>query len=216
MSCIPEDFHKNLSHAYFTQPVAAMESLIKDSTTGTLQEPWLPDLVAYVGQGIYEGMNCMQAFKVIPTATMVAALDAVRNRVLNFVLEIEAESPTAGEAPVNSSPVSQEKVHQIFNTYITGNVQNVATGSTNVKQKAINRTDNEKLFTDLLNALTESKEDKKIILELAATIEEMRSTQGTNGFKEHYQKFMSLLSDHLQVFGPIVAPFLPSLTALLP
>ncbi len=216
LSCIPKDFHKSLSHAYFTQPVAAMESLIKDSKTGTLQEPWLPDLVAYVGQDIYQGMNCMQAFKVIPTSTMVAALDAVRNRVLNFVLEIEAESPAAGEAPVNSSPVPQEKVHHIFNTYITGNVQNVATGSTNFKQKAINKTENEKLFADLLNALTESKEDKQIILELATTIEEMRSTQGTDGFKGHYKKFMSLLADQQQVFGPIVAPFLPTLASLLP
>jgi hypothetical protein len=213
--CIPEELHKNLSHSYLTQPVASLESLIKESKSGTLQEPWNPDLVAYVGQKIYEGMNCMQAWKVIPTAALVAALDAVRNRVLNFVLEIEAESPAAGEAPVNSKPVSQEKVHQIFNTYITGNVQNVATGSTNVKQKAISKTENEKLFTDLLNALLKSTEDKKIILELAATVEEMRATQGTEGFKKHYQKFMSLLADHMQVFGPIVVPFLPSIASLI-
>lgn len=216
LSCIPSDFHKNLSHAYFTQPVAAMESLIKDSKSGTLQEPWLPDLVAYVGQNIYQSMNCIQAFKVIPTSAMVAALDAVRNRVLNFVLEIEAESPSAGEAPVNSNPVPQEKVHQIFNTYITGSVQNVAAGSTNVKQRVINKPEKEILFSDLLKALSESKEDKKIILELATTINQMKSTQGTDGFKGHYQQFMSILADHLQIFGPIVAPFLPSLAALLP
>lgn len=215
LSCIPKKFHKNLSHSYLNQPVASMESLIKDSKSGTLQEPWNPDLVAYVGQRIYKGMNCMEAWKVIPSSAMVAALDAVRNRVLNFVLEIEAESPAAGEAEVNSNPVPQEKVHQIFNTYITGNVQNVATGSTNVKQKAFSKTENEKLFTDLLNALLKSTEDKKIISELTATVEEMRSTQGTNSFKGHYQKFMSLLADHMQVFGPIVAPFLPSLASLM-
>ena len=216
MSCIPEELHEHLSHSYFTQPVAAMESLIKDSKSGTLQESWNPDIVAIVGQEIYANMNCMQAWKVIPTSTMVAALDAVRNKILNFVLEIEAESPSAGEAPVNSNPVPQEKVQQIFNTYITGNVQNVATGSTDVKQKAINNPGTEKLFEDLLCALTESKEDKKIIAELAAIVEEMRATQGTKGFKEHYQNFMSLLADHMQVFGPIVAPFLPTLTSLMP
>lgn len=134
LSCIEQDFHKNLSHSYLAQPVAALESLVRDASGGTLQEPWNPDLVAYVGQNIYQGMNCMQAWKVIPVAGIVAALDAVRNRVLNFVLEIEAESPDAGEAPVNSNPVSQEKVNQIFNTYITGTVQNVATGGSNVSQ----------------------------------------------------------------------------------
>jgi hypothetical protein len=216
LSCIPEKFRENLSHSYLNQPVAAMESLIRDSKSAALQEPWNPDFVAYVGQNIYERMNCMQAWKVVPKSSIVLAIDAIRNRILNFVLEIEAESPDAGEAKINSNPVPQEKVHQIFNTYITGNVQNVATGSTNFKQKAVTKNDNEKLFKDLLNALLQSREDEKIISELTATVEEMKSAQGTEGFKEHYQHFMSLLADHIQVFGPVVAPFLPALSAMLP
>ncbi len=217
MSCIPKELRKNLSHSYLVQPVASMESLVvSDSNSGTLQEPWIPDVVAHVGQNIYEGMNCMQAWKVIPTSAMVAALDAVRNRILNFVLEIEAESPTAGEAPANSNPLPQDKVQQIFNTYITGTVQNVATGSTNVNQEATSYAENDKLFIELLDALTKSNKDKEITSELAATVEEMRSTQGTENFKCHYQQFMSILADHMQVFGPIVAPFLPSLSSLMP
>ena len=216
LSSIKKEFHKNLSHSYLNQPVAAMENLVSDSSSGTLQEPWNPDLVAYVGQEIYEGMNCMQAWKVIPVSGMVAALDSVRNRVLNFVLEIEAESPDAGEAPVNSNPVSQEKVHQIFNTYITGTVHNVATGSTNVKQKSVNNSVNEELFVNLLNALRESGESQQVVSNLSHTIEEMRTTQGTDKFREHYQGFMSILSDHMQVLGPVVAPFLPALAAIMP
>lgn len=216
LSCIPEKYHETLSHSYISQPVASMESLIRDSTSGSLQEAWNPDLVAYVGKDIYEGMNCMQAWKVIPTSAIVAALDAVRNRILNFVLEIEVESPEAGEAQVNSNPLPEERVHQIFNTYISGNVQNVATGSTNVKQKVINKTENENLFTDLLSALTESREDHLVIADLTTTVEKMRLAQGTSSFKGHYQKFMSLLADHIQVFGPIVAPFLSDLSSLMP
>ena len=214
--CIEKDFHKTLSHSYLTQAIAALESLVEDASGGTLQEPWNPDLVAYFGQDIYQGMNCMQAWKVIPVASIVAALDAVRNRILNFVLEIEAESPDAGEAPINSSPVPQEKVHQIFNTYITGNVQNVATGSSNVSQNAVHNSANEELFKELLNALHKAEGDKRIAADLANTIEEMRSTQSSKNFKEHYQRFMSILSDHMQVFGPVVAPFLPALSAIMP
>jgi hypothetical protein len=127
--CMPKEYREALSHSYLNQSVAAMEYLI-GSKSGLLQEPWNPDLVAYVGQNIYSGMNCIQAWKVIPKSSIVEALDTVRNRVLNFVLEIEAEAPDAGEAPANSNPVPQDKVHHIFNTYITGNVQNMATGST--------------------------------------------------------------------------------------
>jgi hypothetical protein len=181
LSCIEKKFHKSLSRSYLTQAIAALESLVEDASSGTLQEPWNPYLVAYVGQKIYQGVNCMQAWKVIPVAGIVASLDAVRNRILSFVLEIEAESPDAGEAAVNSSPVPQEKVHQIFNMYITGNVQDVATGNSNVNQNA----------------------------------EQSSANQGSRNFKEHYQKFISILSDHMQVFGPIVAPFLPALAAIV-
>lgn len=214
--CIPEEFHKKLSKSYLNQPVASMEVLVKNSTGGTLQEPWNPDLVAFVGGNIYEDMNCMQAWKVIPITGIVAALDAIRNRILNFVLEIEAESPDAGEAPANSNPVPQEKVHQIFNTYISGTVHNVATGSSNVKQKSINTPCNEELFSNLLSAIHETAGDKKVISSLTATIEEMRSAQGNDIFKEHYHNFISILANHMQVFGPVVAPFLPALAAIIP
>ncbi len=216
MSCIPKELRNKLSHSYLTQPVASMEALVNSANGGTLQEPWNPDIVAYVGQKIYEGMNCIQAWKVIPVTAIVAALDAVRNRILSFVLEIEAESPDAGEAPVNSNPVPQEKVHQIFNTYITGNVQNVAAGSTDVEQKAVYTKANDELFSSLLDALINTHEDPRVVSEITATVEEMRDSQGTGRFKDHYYKFMSVLADHMQVFGPVVAPFLPSLASLLP
>ena len=216
LSCIDKQFHKNLTHSYMNQPIAEMESLVKNASGGTLREPWNPDLVAYVGQDIYQGMNCMQAWKVIPVNGVVAAMDAVRTRILSFVLEIEAESPDAGEAPVNSSPVPQEKVHQIFNTYITGSVQNVATGSSNVNQKAIENRANEDLFRELLDSLHKTEADRSIVSELTNTVEEMQSSQGTESFKKHYHNFMSILADHMQVFGPAVAPFLPTLAAILP
>jgi hypothetical protein len=199
-----------------TQPIAAMENLVSNATQGYLQEPWNPDLVAFVGQEIYEGMNCMQAWKVIPVNSVVAALDAVRNRILSFVLEIEAESPDAGEAPLNSNPLPQEKVHQIFNTYISGNVQNVATGSSQFRQKASNTHTNEKLFQDLLDSLRNSGADSVSVDELSGAIEEMRAQYGTEGFRATYEKFMAGLADHMQVLGPVVAPYLPALTSLLP
>lgn len=213
--CIPEELRKNISHSYLTQPIASIEALVKNCKDGILSEPWNPDLVAYVGLNIYEGMNCLQAWKVIPVSAIIAVLDTVRNRILNFVLEIEAEAPDAGEAPINSKPLLQEKVQQIFNTYITGNVQNFATGSTNVKQEAVSNKINEKLFEDLIEALIKSKEDQKIVSELITAVEEMKHAQNTTGFKERYQRFMSILADHIQVFGPIVAPFLPGLAALI-
>jgi hypothetical protein len=146
----------------------------------------------------------------------VAALDAIRTRILNFVLEIEAEAPSAGEAPLNSNPVPQERVQQIFNTFITGNVQNVATGSTNVQQHAeYVEQDNSELFNKMIDAVSQSGIAPDIITKLTAVVEEMRENQKTGTFSKHYQTFMSILADHMQILGPVLAPFLPPLTALL-
>jgi len=131
------------------------------------------------------------------------------------VLEIEAQDPEAGEAAINSTPVAKEKLNQIFNTYISGSVQNVATGSHSFEQHASSAEANSKMFDQLLEAL-QSTNQPEITEPFCNNIEEMRSAQGTNKFKEHYQHFMSLLADHMQVLGPVVAPFLPALAAIVP
>jgi hypothetical protein len=213
--CLPEKFRESMSQSHIMEPVASIEALVSKSDGGTAQEPWSPDFVAMVGQKIYHRMNCMQAWKVIPITALIAALDEIRNRILNFVLEIEAEDPNAGEAALNSASVAPEKVHQIFNTYISGSVQNVATGSHSFEQNATNNDINGELFSQLLEALS-GIDQPEVTSQLANNIEEMRSTQGTEGFKAHYQHFMSLLADHMQVLGPVVAPFLPALAAIVP
>tara|TARA_R110002012_G_scaffold83884_1_gene210677 strand:- start:2863 stop:3756 length:894 start_codon:yes stop_codon:yes gene_type:complete len=215
LMCIDEGFRQHLVYSYLSHGVASMESLVRDASGGTLQEPWNPDLVAIVGRGIYQGMNCMQAWKVIPVAGIVATLDAIRNRILNFVLEIEAEFPDAGEAPVNSNPLPQEKVHQIFNTYISGNVQNVATGSSDFEQHAINNELAPEIFSQLLAAL-EAVRGKSAYETAKGSVVGMQESYGTDDFKSKYQNFMSALADHMQVLGPVVAPYLKALAALAP
>ena len=210
---IPEKLREFVSHTYMNSPVASIERLIEDSDgRGSVQEPWLPDLVALVRAEIYENMNCMQAWKVIPIPNLIAILDEIRNRVLSFVLEIEAEDPEAGEAEINSNPVPQERIQQIFHTHIAGDVQNVSIGSHDFKQQATNA--NAELFSQLIDAL-KSIEDSELKEKLISSAKEMRSTQGTEKFKDEYKKFISLLADHLQVLSPIVTPYLPALAEIL-
>jgi hypothetical protein len=214
LSCIPKEYRESLSKSNMMEPIASLESLAIDSK-GSCQEPWNSDFVAHFGQQIYSNMNCMQAWKVIPINSIIGALDAVRNRILNFVLVIEGENPDAGEAQINSNPLPQEKMSQIFNTYISGNVQNVATGSSNVEQNATMEANND-VFNNLLHSLLKANIESPINDSFTGTVEEMKASQGTPLFKDHYQNFMSILADHMQVYGPVVAPFLPALAAMVP
>ncbi|OGW18655.1 MAG: hypothetical protein A3G93_07215 [Nitrospinae bacterium RIFCSPLOWO2_12_FULL_45_22] len=137
ISCLPEKFQESFRHSYLMDPISAYVALINKSKGSALQEPWPPDFVASVADRFYTGMNCVAAWKVIAINSVVSLVDVVRNKILSFVLEIESEAPDAGEAQINSPPLPQEKVTQVFNTNIYGNVHNVAAGSTNFAQIAL-------------------------------------------------------------------------------
>jgi hypothetical protein len=130
-SSIPEEYRDIVTTAYFMDSISSFQWLIKheEGASDVLSQPWPADLVRLVGSKIYERMNCVNAWKVIPKSVIAALLDTVRNRVLSFVLEIEAEAPDAGEAPPNVRPIPDDRVTQVFNTYIQGNVTNLAAGS---------------------------------------------------------------------------------------
>ena len=83
-------------------------------------------------------MQCVSAWKEIPKGAIVRLMDSVKTRVLGFAIDLEREAPNAGELPIGSQPpLSYEKMTQIFNTNITGNVGNVANASSGVNQSSI-------------------------------------------------------------------------------
>jgi AbiTii len=217
LGCIPQEYRESLRYSHLTMGVAGLESLVKKDDGGALQEKWNPDLVAFVGGDIYERMNCYQAWKVIPFASLVAALDAVRTRVLNFVLEVEATNASAGEAPMNSNPIPQEKVQQIFNTYINGSVHNMATGNAgNIHQQVRNTQPVDlEMFSKLKEVILASSISAQSKQDFDACIVKMQEAIGTPNYKDNYLMFMGYLADHMQVLGVVVTPFIPALSSLL-
>ena len=136
LTCIPKEFREGLNKNYAMLPIASYVSLLKTVDGGNLREDWPPELVAHVGAKIYQHMNCLSAWKVIPNAAIVSLIETVRNRILTFVLEIENKAPNAGESSPTTQSISQEKVSQVFNTTIYGNVGNIAEGSQQLTQNA--------------------------------------------------------------------------------
>lgn len=214
--CLEEKHQKYVDNVYITEGISALEDLLSKSD-GTLHNPWRPQLLALYSTKFYENMNCIEAWQVISSSSLANIVDTVRTKILNFVLEIEAENPDAGDAKINSNPIEQGKITQIFNTTINGNVQNVATGSSDVNQNSqINNTAKEELFSNLLDIIS----NQKVSLEeeqyenILKVINEMRSTQGTSDFSSKYIKFIELINSHAGIYSAI-APFIPALTKFL-
>lgn len=211
--CVPEQHRKSLFTCNMQLSVASINSLIAHSPYA-VHLPLDLRLADSFNNKIYVGMSCLRAWKDIPINQLIGIIDIIRTKILDFSLKIEAENPKAGEASVNTLPIPQEKVQQVFNTYITGNGNNIATASHHVSQETNNTDTHAEVFSQLQDALR-SIGDESVTETITATVEEMRTAKDKPSFLSHYTQFTSLLADHVQILGPVVTPFLPILTKML-
>jgi hypothetical protein len=96
----------------FVDAVAAYEEMLR-SREGDLQAPWPADVLIVLRPRVFQGMECVRAWRVIPRGDFVGVLDGVRNRLLDLVLQLEREVPEAGDVPAAKLLVSSEQVTQI-------------------------------------------------------------------------------------------------------
>lgn len=168
----PHTLKKELRHhveeARLMQPVAALEDLVGTGES-SFQIPWPPDLTALVGEDIYQYQNCLQAWRAVSRGQIISILDTVRNRILAFVLEIEAELPSAGDWPSSPASVSQEAVQRVFQTTITGNVNQLIAGSHDFTASATQVVAGD--FSTLVGAMRAIGLDDEDISELEVAIE---------------------------------------------
>ena len=126
-TAVPEEHREWLFNARFREGVAHYEALV-ESGGDTFTEYWPAEVCALYGDKIMRDYNLISAWKVLPRSIFVGLLDAVRNKVLAFVLEIERANPYAGEAAIGSAPIAQETVTNIFTTNVYGGSNVWATG----------------------------------------------------------------------------------------
>jgi len=131
---VPEQLREPLFNHNFFERIGALEPL---ASHDTLYIPWPADAVAFLSQQIYQDMVCLTAQKVFSGALVVGILEAVRNKVLSFALEIESADPDAGEAEPGKPSVPEERVTHIVNTVIYGGQNTVAAGNRDVQQSSI-------------------------------------------------------------------------------
>jgi hypothetical protein len=158
-SFLPEHLKDLGEKSYCNQPIAIIASMAAEADSGNeIRAPWPQELAVKFGAKGYNGFECLGAWQVISPTALVGLVETVRNRILEFVLKIEAQNPDAGEAPPNSQPVSPDKVQMIFNNVFNAPVGNVAQNSEHLSQTAsmeIQPQDLTRLVTELSEHLEE-------------------------------------------------------------
>ena len=128
-----KDEHREILYgADRLEGVAHYESLL-ESDSPTFSIPWPADYIAHYQEQIMEGFNLVEAHRIVPRGAIEGMLDQIRTRILSFALEIEEQNPDAGEAEAEDElPVPSKTVEQIYNTYILGGTNVIASGSNNI------------------------------------------------------------------------------------
>jgi hypothetical protein len=121
--CVPENIRDNVTVYKCRQSVASIQDLLSNDAT-TFQIP-LGDVAVLLGDKVYDGNNCLQAWGEIGRGNVVEVVNAVRNRILDLVLAIGKEDPKAGEVPSSAEKLPASRVKQIFNTTVYGGASNI-------------------------------------------------------------------------------------------
>lgn len=188
VSVLPKELQEQYQHAYMVSSISAYTALLTGDESNSIQESWPVALAVLHASELVRDMQCISAWKVIPIGVVFRLMDSVKTRVLGFAIDLEREAPNAGELPIGSRPpLSHEKMTQIFNTNISGNVGNVANASSGFSQSTnvvVEPGNWQSLQTRLLElGLTAADtEDMKTDLERAAaggSQEEKTKTAGT-------------------------------------
>jgi AbiTii len=99
LSAIPNEYRDLMTHRNFREGVSGVKNHVDTVEGPTLRFALPPEsgLVIRV-ENMAEDMVLAQAWINIDKSQIVGILSTVRNRILNFALEIEASFPEAGEA----------------------------------------------------------------------------------------------------------------------
>lgn len=143
---LPEKYRDWARTAYIRQPIAALEKIARNPEGKSLTVMWPGDLVAHVQEDFIEHMVLIQAWLSLDRSQFLAAVEAVRNRILSFALDAEQFVESHGdeaEAEVAGG------LANVFHNHIYGPVGNLAQGSTNFTQVANDVGDRDALFAEL-------------------------------------------------------------------
>ena len=171
INLLPEALRPRYRQHEFRDSAAECAHLIAGlGPDAQLQIPWPIELALKYGSKLIAEGQCISAWMEVSPAELAAVADQIKTKVLAFALEIEAADPRAGEVGgVEGLTLAPERVAQIFQTNITGTVQNLALGSSQVAQAAVGHlvAGDEKALLKALEALGISEPERN---ELQAAI----------------------------------------------
>lgn len=128
---LPESLRDSVSVIQFRNPISEIEKLA-ESDSGELKRRWPAEAVMLARESMEMSgdMVLVDAYQPIPSYVLKGIVDAVRNRLLDFLIKLEQVDPEALTSSDPAERVSPERATQIFNYTISGGQNVLAAGHT--------------------------------------------------------------------------------------
>jgi AbiTii len=156
LQVVPPEHHDRFTLVEFREGIVKADSLARSTHSVTVSRP---ELTFTIQGKMYPQLQCQHVWGEISPIEFQQILSAVRNRILDFSLSVEAENPDAGEAPPNSQPIPQEKLKPLVQNFFHGNVGAVSQNSEQV--------------TQIVNLQVSFQEIGRLVTDLTAHIDEL-------------------------------------------
>jgi hypothetical protein len=154
---VPEEHWESFKYIEFRDGIAKADSLARGRGLIAIERP---ELALVVNGKMYPEMECQNVWSEMSQIEFQQLLSAVRNRILDFSLKVEAENPDAGEAPVNSRPVPMEKLQTLVHNTFYGSVGAVAQNSSH--------------FSQIVDMVVSTQDLARFVAEFETHIDELR------------------------------------------
>lgn len=189
-------FGINVNKTTFRQGISSLEELSKTGNSETLMLPFPAEIVGFLEQnwrtfdeenGYY--LNLINARKIIPRGAITEIVSQVKNRLLDFMLEIDNQYGNITEIKDLSSKnkeITQIMKQTIINNTGDGNLLNTGDSNEIKSSISINKGNKE----ELIKALRDSKISNEDIQELVSFIDDDNANTNSNTFGEHTQNWI--------------------------
>ncbi len=127
MHIFPKDQIKDLLTISLKNEIAVLQAWEKDDPIRL--SPNHNNLENYITSKIGHGQYCTSVWLELDRSQIVGLLSQIRNRIMEFVLNIEDEIGGAPLSQVASQPQTLERVDNLFLTNVFGDVANVVSGT---------------------------------------------------------------------------------------
>jgi hypothetical protein len=144
---------------YLNQGVNALENSIngaRRANQAVLIYEWPLEIVNRLSPYLYQKMVCTQMWTEVPVECLTTVLDTIKNRILDFVIEIEVKAPEVANKPtsITSPPaeaqhVSEPSIKYIFDRCILN--QPTQVGSTNQAVANNNQIETKSVFNNFIS-----------------------------------------------------------------